>query len=153
MYRVQDDVFDELGREMRKLSDEALLQMFRLPGMTQEAWAPRVDVYETDNELVIKVCAAGLKPHDIDISLSGDNKHLAIRGRRGEDYAQKSVRRRYYQLEIYYGPFERIVHLPADVPIDRDQLRATYKDGFLLIVMPKLKDDQSTIVKNIPITE
>ncbi|MDO8589200.1 MAG: Hsp20/alpha crystallin family protein [Armatimonadota bacterium] len=141
MSRSQDDVFDELEREMRRLSDEALLQMFRLPGVTQEVWAPRVDVYETDDDVVIKVCAAGVKPKEIDISLSGDGKHLTIRGARTEDYAEKTIRRRYYQLEVYYGPFERVVHLPADVPIDRERLRATYKDGFLRIILPKLKDE------------
>jgi len=45
-------------------------------------------------------------------------------------------------LEVYYGPFERIVPLPADVSVDRDQLSATYKDGFLKVVLPKRKPDR-----------
>jgi HSP20 family protein len=153
MSRAQDDIFDQLEREMRRLSDEALMQMFRLPGVAQEVWAPRVDVYETEEELVVKVCAAGVKPKDMDISLSADGKHLTVRGVRTEDATEKTIRRRYYQLEVYYGPFERVVHLPADVQVDRDRLTATYKDGFLRIVMPKKKDDTAATTRTIPISE
>lgn len=153
MSRAQDDIFDQLEREMRRLSDEALMQMFRLPGVAQEVWAPRVDVYETEEELVVKVCAAGVKPKDMDISLSADGKHLTVRGVRTEDAMEKTIRRRYYQLEVYYGPFERVVHLPADVPVDRDRLTATYKDGFLRIVLPKKKDDTASTTRTIPISE
>jgi len=150
MYRLQDDIFDELEREMRRLSDEALLQMFRVPGIPHETWAPRADVYETDDEIIVKVSASGVRPKDIDISLSPDGRHLTVRGLRAEEENEKHVRRRYYQLEIYYGPFERIIHLPPDIAVDRDRLRASYKDGFLRIVLPKLKSDKS---RAIPITE
>ena len=153
MYHSQDDVFDQLEREMRKLSDEALLQMFRLPGMSHEAWAPRVDVYETDAELIIKVCASGLKPKDIDVSLSADGKRLTVRGCRNQSESEKQVRRRYYQLEIYYGPFERVIHLPVDIHVDRDRLRATYRDGFLRIALPKVKPGHQSVVRSIPIEE
>jgi HSP20 family protein len=153
MSAAQDDIFDELEREMRRLSDEALLQMFRLPGINQEVWAPRVDIFETDNELVIKVCAAGVKPKDMDISLSADGKRLTVSGMRTEDYTEKTVRRRYYQLEVYYGPFERVIILPGDVSIDRDRLRATYKDGFLRIILPKVIDEPASGTRIIHITE
>ena len=51
----------------------------RLPG-AEEVWAPRIDVYETADDLVVKVCAAGVRPKDIDISLSADNRFISIRG-------------------------------------------------------------------------
>jgi len=152
MQRAQDDIFNQLEREMRRLSDEALMQMFRLPGVTQEVWAPRVDVYETEDELVVKVCAAGIKPSEVDISLSPDGRHLTMRGTRTEDYKEKNVRRRYHQLEVYYGPFERVINLPGDIDIDRERLRATYKDGFLKIVLPKLKEEPPPS-RTIEITE
>jgi len=153
MYRLQDDIFDELEREMRRLSDEALLQMFRVPGMPQDTWSPRVDVYETDDDIIVKVSASGVRPKDIDISLSADGRHLTVRGLRAEDDNEKRVRRRYYQLEIYYGPFERIIHLPADIAVDRNRLRASYKDGFLRVVLPKVKSDKSSEARTIPIDE
>ena len=151
--QLRNDKFDELEQEMRRLSDEALLSMFRLPGVSQNGWSPRTDVYETEDEIVVKVCAAGVRPDDTDISLSGDGKHLTIRGIRKEGDTRKSARRKYYQLEIYLGPFERVVPLPGNVPIDRDRLRATYKDGFLHVILPKVKHDETAVVRSIPITE
>ncbi len=98
-----------------------------------------MDVYETADDVVVKVCAAGLAPDQMELSISSDNKFLTLRGMRVEQDDDKSERIRYYQLEVYYGPFERIVALPAEVGVDRDQLSATYKDGFLKVVLPKRK--------------
>lgn len=132
-------MLEELEREMRRISDDMLLQVFRISGTSGELWTPRVDVYETAEAVVAKVCAAGLDPDHIDLTISADNRFLTLRGVRTEMDDDKADRLRYYQLEVYYGPFERVVALPADVPVDRDNLSATYKDGFLKVVLPKLQ--------------
>jgi len=142
MFKSYDEMLEELEREMRRVSDDMLLQVFRVSGMTGELWTPRVDVYETADEVVVKVCAAGLVPDQMELSISPDGKFLTLRGIRTEQDDDKTDRIRYYQLEVYYGPFERIVPLPADVSVDRDQLSATYKDGFLKVVLPKRKPDR-----------
>jgi HSP20 family protein len=139
MYKSYDEMLEELEREMRRVSDDILLQMFRVSSMSGEVWAPRVDLYETDSAVVVKVCVAGLEPSQMDLTLSGDNRFLTLRGVRVEQDDDKADRIRYHQLEVYYGPFERIVSLPADVPVDRDKLNATYRDGFLKVVLPKLR--------------
>ena len=126
MFKSYDEMLEELEREMRRVS-----------GMTGELWTPRVDVYETAENIIVKVCAAGLAPDQMELSISSDNKFLTLRGMRIEQDDDKSDRIRYYQLEVYYGPFERIVALPAEVSVDRDRLTATYKDGFLKVVLPK----------------
>lgn len=151
MFKSYDEMLEELEREMRRMSDDMLLQVFRVSGMTGELWTPRVDVYETADEVVVKVCAAGLAPDQMELSISPDSKFLTLRGVRTEQDDDKSDRIRYYQLEVYYGPFERIVPLPADVSVDRDQLSATYKDGFLKVVLPKQKPER--IGKKIEIQE
>lgn len=138
MYKSYDEMLEELEREMRRISDDMLLQVFRISGTSGELWTPRVDVYETAEAVVAKVCAAGLDPDHIDLTISSDNRFLTLRGVRIEMDDDKVDRLRYYQLEVYYGPFERVVALPADVPVDRDNLSATYKDGFLKVVLPKL---------------
>ena len=56
-------------------------------------------------------------------------------------------------LDKLLGPFERAVSLPPDVEIDRERLRATYKDGFLWIILPKITEPQARTVRNIEITE
>jgi HSP20 family protein len=139
MFKSYDEMLEELEREMRRVSDDMLLQVFRVSGMTGDLWTPRVDVYETADNVVAKVCAAGLAPDQMELSISSDNKFLTLRGMRVELDDDKSDRIRYYQLEVYYGPFERIVALPAEVSVDRDKLTATYRDGFLKVVLPKKK--------------
>jgi len=139
MYKSYDEMLEELEREMRRVSDDVLLQMFRMSSMSGEVWAPRVDVYETQDAVVVKVCVAGLEPDQMDLTLSADNRFLTVRGVRAEHDDDKSDRIRYYQLEVYYGPFERIVALPAEVSVDRERLAGTYKDGFLKVVLPKVK--------------
>ncbi len=150
MHKSYDDMLEELEREMRRVSDDILLQMFRISSMSGEVWAPRVDLYERSDAVVVKVCVAGLEPDHMELSLSGDNRFLTLRGVRAEHDDDKDQRVRYHQLEVYYGPFERVVSLPADVPVDRDRLAATYKDGFLKVVLPKL---QQTAPKKIEIEE
>ncbi len=141
IFKSYEEMFEELDRELRRLSDETLMNMFHLPS-SEEVWQPRVDVYETKEELCVKVCAAGLKPKEIDVSLSADNRHLLIRGIRTESNNERRGRIRYYQMEIYFGPFQRIIQLPSHVQIDRERLHASYSQGFLKIVLPKVKPSQ-----------
>jgi len=152
MYKSYDEMLEELEREMRRVSDDMLLQVFRVSGMSGELWTPRVDVYETTESIVVKVCAAGLVPDQIDLTISADNRFLTLRGVRAEQDDDKADRMRYYQLEVYYGPFERIIALPTDVSLDRDKLTAAYRDGFLKVVLPK-KQQQGPVSKKIEIEE
>jgi HSP20 family protein len=150
MFKSYEDMLAQLEREMRRISDDMLLQMFRLQGAGGEVWAPRVDIYETKDKLVVKVCAAGIKPAQVDISLSADDRFLTVRGHRTEGSADRRGAVRYYQLEVYYGPFERVIGLPVDIDIDREKMHATYKDGFLIITLPKKHGTDST---NVPIMD
>jgi HSP20 family protein len=150
MFRSYDDMLEELERQMRRISDDMLMQMFGLPGSLGEVWSPRVDVYETADKLVIKVCAAGVKAEQVDVSLSADDRFLTVRGIRREGNMDRRGVVRYYQLEVYYGPFERVIPIPPEVKIDRDRLAATYRDGFVIITLPKKEETEKL---NVPITE
>lgn len=141
------DVLEELENQMARVSDDVLLQMFRMSSSSGEVWSPRVDVYETDEAVVVKVCVAGLEPGRVELILSSDGRFLSLRGVRAENDDDRNCRTRYHQLEVYYGPFERVITLPADVPIDRENLSATYKDGFLKVVLPKKIAGKSTRVE------
>ncbi len=147
MFKSYDEMLEELEREMRRVSDDILLQMFRVSSMSGEVWSPRTDVYETTNAVVVKVCVAGLEPSQMELTISGDNKYLTLKGIRKETDEDKGERIRYHQLEIYYGPFERIIQLPPEIPLDRDNMTAVYRDGFLKIVLPKKSSTGSKKIK------
>jgi len=92
-----------------------------------------IDVYQTPNEIVIKSTIAGVKPEDIDISITNDM--ITIKGRRQKDEEVKEED--YYYQECYWGPFSRSVILPVDVEVDKAD--ASMKNGILTIRLPKVE--------------
>lgn len=100
-----------------------------------------VDVYQTPNEIVIRALVAGVRPEDVDISISRDM--VTIHGRRVE---QKEVEDdNYVYRELYWGAFSRTVVLPAEV--DVDMAEAEQKHGLLTIHLPKINKDRQTKLK------
>ncbi|MBU1137222.1 Hsp20/alpha crystallin family protein [Patescibacteria group bacterium] len=92
-----------------------------------------IDVYQTPNEVVIKSTIAGVKPEDIDISMTNDM--ITIKGKRKKDGEVKEED--YYYQECYWGPFSRSVILPVDVEVDSAE--ASMKNGILTIKLPKIE--------------
>jgi HSP20 family protein len=90
-----------------------------------------IDVYQTDNDIVIKSTIAGVKPEDLDVSINNDM--LTIRGDRKQDELVPSEN--YYYQECYWGSFSRSVILPIDVIAEK--IEASMKNGILTIRMPK----------------
>lgn len=90
-----------------------------------------IDVYQTDNEIVIKSTIAGVKPEDLDVSISNDM--ITIRGERKQD--EDAPEENYYYQECYWGSFSRSVILPVDVLADK--IEASMKNGILTIRMLK----------------
>jgi HSP20 family protein len=124
------DIFRQMEMEMQRFNEEALRTV---------AFHPRVDMYETADALVIKFELAGVKPEKLEVMLSADDRTLTISGVRGEAQEERNKRIRCYQLEIYFGAFERTVTLPTGIPFDRERIVANYRDGFLVISLPKQK--------------
>ncbi|GIW06517.1 MAG: Hsp20/alpha crystallin family protein [Dehalococcoidia bacterium] len=103
----------------------------RRPAPTQFVWAPRMDIFEQDGNLVIKADLPGLKKDDIEVTL--DQGDLVIRGERKEEKEVKEEN--YYRSERSYGSFYRRLALPFDAK--PEQVQAEYKDGVLEIRIPK----------------
>ena len=132
------DIIRQMEREMQQLSDEAFRGFFAIPaGGAGRFWQPPVDIHETNDALVVKVELSGAKADDLQVSLAADDRILLITGARVENHADREGRVRCHQLEIYFGPFERAIVLPSSVPVDRDKIKATYKEGFLVVTLPK----------------
>jgi len=153
VFRNYRDILRQMEMEMQRLSDEALLSVFGPLGATERFWQPPIDVCETEEALVVKAEIAGVQPDRINVSLSSDDRILVISGVRAEDEEERRARVRCYQLEIYYGPFERHIALPPDITIDRDNISATYRNGVLTVRLPKRVKEEAPTTRRIPIIE
>jgi HSP20 family protein len=114
-------------------------------GQTDESalttWAPSVDIYETENELVLKADLPEVVEKDIDIHV--ENNMLTIRGER--KFEQKVKEENYLRVERAYGSFSRSFSLPNTV--DTEAIRAEYRNGVLTVVMPKRAESKPKQVK------
>jgi HSP20 family protein len=100
-------------------------------------WSPPTDVYETDETYVVRVEIAGMREEDFEILL--ENNTLLISGSRPD----LTERRAYQQMEIRFGKFSTSLNLPG--PVNIEQAHAEYKDGFLIIVLPKATPNQTKV--------
>ncbi len=96
-------------------------------------WSPPTDVYETDISYIVRVEIAGMREEDFEVAI--ENHTLHISGARRDE----SGRRAYHQMEIRFGKFATSVSLPD--PINVEQSRAEYKDGFLTVTLPREKNN------------
>lgn len=97
-------------------------------------WSPPTDVYETEENCVIRVEVAGMRDEDFEVVF--EKTILIIRGQR----LDRHEKRAYHQMEIGFGQFEIAVEIP--VVVDIEKAIAEYKDGFLVILFPKISSKQ-----------
>jgi len=90
-----------------------------------------IDVYQTDNDIVIKSTIAGVKPEDLDVAINNDM--VTIKGERKNDDVIPADS--YYYQECYWGGFSRSILLPVDIISDKAE--ASLKNGILTIRLPK----------------
>ena|SRR5215208_994974 len=100
-------------------------------------WSPPTDVYETEDNYVIKVEIAGMRDEDFEVAF--ENNILMISGYRSD----LNERRAYHQMEIRFGRFELAVEIPNTV--NMENATAEYKDGFLRIVLPKSASKENKV--------
>ncbi len=103
-------------------------------------WEPPVDIYETEQEIVVLADVAGASQ---EMEVVVDSNTLVIRGERKEGLLE--TRRTYHQMEIPRGPFERGILLPATV--DTEQIKVSYEDGILEIVLSKMPEVHTHKIK------
>lgn len=99
--------------------------------MRGDRWRPDVDVFETEQGVVVRVEIAGVRREDLHVGVDG--QVLRISGVRRPPQGPNAVR--LHQMEIATGPFERRVQIP--VAFDRDRVSAHLSDGFLTVTLPR----------------
>ena len=119
-------VFDEAFRGAPRGSDDD----WALGGQ----WAPSVDIYENDGNLVLKAELPGIEPKDVDVRV--ENNVLTLRGER--KFESEVKRDKYHRVERSYGTFSRSFTLPNVV--DTDKIKAEYKDGVLQVTLPQREE-------------
>ncbi|MES2437203.1 MAG: Hsp20/alpha crystallin family protein [Patescibacteria group bacterium] len=97
-----------------------------------------VDVYQTANDIIIKTIVAGVRPDDLDISISRDM--VTIKGKREE--VREVSEDDYFHRELYWGSFSRTVLLPEE--IDVESADAQERHGLLTIKLPKVDKRRQT---------
>jgi HSP20 family protein len=109
--------------------------------LASSTWAPPVDIYETDHNLVIKAELPGVDPREVEVRVEDNTLYL-----KGQRKLQEEVRQdNYHRIERTYGTFTRSFTLPGSV--NADKVVAEYKDGVLALTMPKREEAKPKTIK------
>jgi HSP20 family protein len=136
------DDFDKMRNQIHRLMGEFFKEAKPLVGyQADQSFHPPMDIYETEENLVIVMEIAGMRTEDINVLFEKD--HLSISGTRAETCPTPKTR--LHQMEIDYGYFERTLLIPF--PLKVDEIRATYREGFLMVTVPKRKEPISKAVE------
>ncbi|KAA0284821.1 MAG: Hsp20/alpha crystallin family protein [Anaerolineales bacterium] len=118
-----------LREAMDRLFDDAFTRPLSLTGNN---WSiPAVDMYQTDNEVVVKAALPGIKADEVQINVTGEV--LTIKGEARQDSETKE--KAYHIREQRWGAFERSIVLPTEVVADKS--KADFENGVLTITLPK----------------
>lgn len=131
-----------IQERMNRLFDETISKA-RGTGeeMGRSGWHPPVDIYETDEQIILKAELPGIKKKDIEIEINDDILVL-----KGESRFEKNVQEEnYHRMERSYGPFQRIFTLPYIV--DKGSINAKYNQGVLEITLQKLREEKPKHIK------
>ena len=100
-----------------------------------------VDVYQTNDMIVIKAMIAGVRPEDLDIAITRDM--VTIKGSREEEKIARDDD--YFMRELYWGSFSRSISLPEEIDVDDSE--AIEKHGLLILKLPKLDKKRQSKLK------
>ena len=121
-----------LREAMDRLFDDAFTRPLSL---RDGGWStPAIDMYQTDNDVIVKAALPGFKAEDVQINVTGDV--LTIRGEMKHEEEQKD--KSWHIREQRWGSFERSVSLPTNVVSDKAQ--ADFDNGILTITLPKAEE-------------
>ncbi len=113
-----------------RLFEDAVTRLVSEPRASRP-WSPAVDIFENENELVLKADLPAIKPEDIDVQV--ENQTLTLKGTR--KFEQTADKGGYHRIERSYGNFVRTFTVPTTV--DTEKVSADYNHGVLTVRLPK----------------
>ena len=126
---------------MRKDVDRLFDEFFSMPAAARPDWGlPMVDMYQTENDIVVKATLPGLEPEDLDIQITGDL--LTLRGEVKQETVDEGAK--FHLREHRYQSFSRSLTLPAAVVADK--ANAEMKNGMLTLTMPKAEEAKPKVI-------
>jgi HSP20 family protein len=141
MNMMRWDPFDE-GRTLRRSIDRLFDDVLTThPGLAALEWAPAVEMFETEQAVVVRAEMPNIDPKQVGITVTDETITLKRSIRHEEEHKSRN----YYQSEIRYGEFARTLSLAAEVK--SAEARAMYKNGVLEVTLPKSERVKPTSVK------
>lgn len=128
-------------RELDRLFKEAFHPIFGEGDLSTRTWAPPVDIYENENNIVLKAELPGVEPKDVEIKV--EDNTLYLKGER--KFEKETKEENYHRVERTYGSFARSFTLPNS--INAEQVKAEYKDGLLTLTLPKREEAKPRTIK------
>ena len=139
---TEREPFRDIQSEVNRLFDSFLGRpTSAATGTGSRVWMPVVDMYETNDDLVLNFEIPGVPEKDISLSITGDL--LTVRGER--QFRQELKDDHTYHIERAYGKFERSVQLP--MPVQAGRVTATFRDGVLEVRLPKAEEVRPKEIK------
>ena len=130
---------NSLQEQLNRLFNKAFDRSSHESSIT--TWAPAIDIFETEHELVVKADLPDIKPEELDIRV--ENNILTIRGER--KFEKQVNENNYLRVERAYGSFSRSFSLANTV--NSDAIKAEYKDGVLTLTIPKREEAKPKQIK------
>jgi HSP20 family protein len=128
-------------RDFDRLFRDAFSSQHGETELSTRSWAPPVDIYETEEAIVLKAELPGVDPKDVEVRVEDNTLYL-----KGERKFEKEVKEQnYHRVERSYGSFARSFSLPNS--ISTDKVRAEFKDGLLTLTMPKREESKPKTIK------
>jgi HSP20 family protein len=112
-----------------------------LPSWGETAWVPAIELQETATDLILKAELPGMAADDLDVQVS--ERRVTIAGEHREE--KRTEERGYFQSELNYGRFQRLIPLP--IAVQPDQVKAEFQNGILRLTLPKVPAQQRHTVK------
>jgi HSP20 family protein len=130
-----------LREKMNRLFEDAFTSRGEEKDLVSSGWTPAVDIFETENELILTAEVPGIDEKDIEIKI--EDNTLSLKGER--KFEKETKEENYHRIERAYGSFYRSFTLPNY--IDQDRIHAEHENGVLRITMPKKSELKPRKVK------